>query len=62
MASNHNSEGSTFGSITQPLNGANDEKILKSTCLFIQEGDLFWKGSYDGLKELINGEMAVVRR
>ncbi len=55
-SSSHNSEGSTFGSITQPLNGANDEKILKSTCLFIQEGDLFWKESYDGLKELIKSD------
>ena len=56
MATSHNSKRSTSSSNSQQLNGANDEKRLKSSCLYIQEDELFWKGGYDDLQELIKSD------
>ena len=59
MATSHNSKRSTSSSNSQQLNSANDEKRLKSTCLYIQEGKLFWKGGYDDLQELIKSDFSL---
>ena len=56
MAAGHISKGSTFPSNSQQLNNPVDRKELKSTCLYIQEGELFWKEDYDGLKGLIESD------
>lgn len=37
----------------EQLNSPIDRKKPKSNCLYIREGELFWKGDYDSQKELI---------
>ena len=56
MAAGHISKSSTFPSNSQQLNNPVDGKKLKSTCLYIQKGELFLKRDYDGLKELIDSD------
>ena len=56
MAAGHISKGSTFPSNSQQLNSHIGWKKIKSTCLYIQEGKLFWEGDYNGLKELIESD------
>lgn len=57
MADVANKCSSVSCSISKQINGIVGQELSKSTFLYLCEDNLFWKGDYDGLKELIKSNI-----